>query len=192
MIRILLFLKFVLLTLPAVSCDCPTEIPFRNALNQYDLIFRGKVTDTLSNGTQGVAVFQPLAIYKGHPEERIRIKYDATSSCLMSFSPGEEWIIYASTDPYNRNAVHFCGHSRKYLSSAVAEDHYFPIRKCSFREEDSILLALLGPPSVIKKNVDPVKQRELRHPGRGTAIWYILAAMPVLIIAWFLLKKHLR
>lgn len=175
---------------PASSCDCDPLPEIRNAIHAYSLIFQGQVLDTLPGDGDAVAVFLVSRTYKGVRRDTVMIHYDAASSCLLSFAPGERWIIYSNPDKYRRHEVHFCGHSRKFISDSGAQDHYYASRLLTFVQEDSLLGSMLHP-TTEEFNTQEFPERTLEHPERGRAIWYILAAIPAFALILYLLKKLL-
>ena len=183
------FFQFIFLS--GFSCDCDPLTKLDTINCPYQLIFRGTVTDTLSKGEEGIAVFACTRLFLGDHKDTFRIKFDNASSCLMSFSPGEEWLIYAMTDIFKRSEVHFCGHSRKFISADKNQDYNYQVRGITFEEEAEFLARTFSANS--ENDPEPVfAERELEHPERGTAIWYILAAAPILLLLWWLLKKYLK
>src|ERR1043166_7108143 len=83
----------------ASACDCPPVRPLSKELcGGFNVIFRGKVTSVTPCDEKGnaVASFAITALYKGNCEKEIQVNFECMSSCMMSFAPGEEWIIYAN------------------------------------------------------------------------------------------------
>lgn len=183
-------LSILLFHLPTIACECYVLPDIRKSLDDYSLIFRGTVTKVMEQDRDAVALFEVLKVYKGKTKKQIPVNFDHVSSCMMSFSPGEEWIIYAKEDKFKRNNVDLCEHSRKNMGSDPARDHYFTGRMMSFQSEDSLLATLLQSEDFTETE-EKMKERELQHPERGTAIWYILAAIPAFALILYLLKKLL-
>ena len=97
-----------------LACKCPDLEPIStNFCENYDVIFYGKV-DSISqveDNRKNTVHFKIYNLYKGKLPSKANIYYDATSPCMMSFSPEEEWLIYAYYEKYNLLTVNICQHS---------------------------------------------------------------------------------
>src|SRR4051812_34424948 len=81
------------------ACECPPLSPVTKELcDHYDVIFFGRIDSVALCDTKGnaVAFFTIVELYKGNSEKRIKINFDCSSECLMSFAKNEEWLIYAN------------------------------------------------------------------------------------------------
>ena len=108
----------------AFACECPPIEPASKKIcEQYDVIFYGKVDSIIPCGTEGIgtAYFSIISLYKGSAEQHVSVDYDCTSSCMMSFAKGEEWIIYSVYQHFDLLTVSLCSHSRKKITDGSAD-----------------------------------------------------------------------
>jgi hypothetical protein len=134
-------LFFSFLSFLGNACECPAlEAISKNAFEKYDVIFYGKIDSIIpcSNSGIGTAFFSVINLYKGVAEQHVSVDYDCTSSCMMSFSKNEEWIIYCVYQRFDLLTVDLCSHSRKKISDG-SEDFYLVASGKSFEEENEFL-----------------------------------------------------
>lgn len=126
------------------ACKCkPTELTIVEC-RKFDLIFKCKieaVTDCQNN--RSIAEASILELYKGELTEKVNFSYDCASSCLMSFSKNETWLIYAKKNAQDQFEVSLCDRNRM-LFIKPEEDYYFTNTDISFEDEISYLKKNIG------------------------------------------------
>jgi hypothetical protein len=190
-----LFFLFYLLSSPCFSCECPPIEAFskKNSAT-YDVIFYGTVDSIVPCAASGIgtAFFNINSLYKGTAEKKVSVDYDCTSACMMSFSKGDEWIIYASYQGFNLLTVNICSHSRKRIS-AVSADFYTISSGRSFDEENTFLSKTFGILSFSVHNDLNDKQKEFQphneQPSAINKLWLLVISLSVMLIIYFISKK---
>ena len=189
--RFFLFLSILLLqTIFSFACICDPWKPLEKDQKQYNLIFQGTIVSIDTSGAQGVAKINVSKYFLGSGPSQLDLKYDNLSDCRVAFFPGEEWIIYGNYKTFGNHHVHFCSHSRIRLPDST--DYYFTERSMNFEKEIQNLESIYGSTitTLNENDTSEFPNRLLKHPERGTSIWYILAAIPVfLLILWYLKNR---
>jgi hypothetical protein len=177
------------------ACECPPIEPINKVLaDKYDVIFYGKVDSIVPCGTKGIgtAYFSIINLYKGHAEQHISVDYDCTSSCMMSFSKNEEWIIYAVYQRFDLLTVDLCSHSRK-RNSANETDHYQVSSGRSFEEENNFLKKILGLQVFSSHNELNDKQKDFKphndQPSALNKLALLIVSLLVMMIIYIISKK---
>lgn len=141
----ILFL-FLLFSKIIVACECPSiKAVSKEVCSNYDVVFSGKVDSISVCAVQGTAsvYFTINELFKGAVQQHVKIKFDCSSSCMMSFSENEEWLIYASYQQFDVLNVILCGHSRKFFNDA-SQDYYQVQAQRTFDQEKQFLKLTLG------------------------------------------------
>jgi hypothetical protein len=187
-----LALIWILLNLPAFACQCDSISTSLNkqTVSSYDLIFYGKVTKVASVQHTGLASFSIDKIFQGKSYQNIDLSFDNQSSCAMSFSPDEEWIVYAKYISYGHAEIVFCSPSRKKMSSNT-DDYYSMIHGKSFEDELIWLEKEFGIKELNRSSAESPR-RELLHPVGMERLWLYLGGLLGLALIWFLTRKFLR
>lgn len=184
-----LFIAIILLNCSVVySCDCP---PLQTLNKEYcessDLIFIGIIDSVSVCNEKAVAYFNVEELYKGKSFARCEINFDCSTSCQMSMSKGDRWIIYAYYAKYAVPEISFCGRSRKQFENSK-DDYYETTHQLSFIKEKETLTALLGVQPLLQCEETSGVQRELIKPKGFTVLWLLLFSVAGLTIMLYLGK----
>ncbi|MGQ0829074.1 MAG: hypothetical protein ACT4ON_11855 [Bacteroidota bacterium] len=179
----------------SLACQCPTLFLISKDLcEKYEVIFYGKVDSVSPCGTNGISTahFTIKELYKGIVEQHVQIDFDCSSSCMMSFSKGDEWIIYSIFQRFDLLTVNICGHSRKFFPGA-AQDVYQIASDRSFEQEKQYLTKILGIQSFIKKNELNEQQNDLAHQNKQPSgihkLLLLLASVLAMGIVYYVTRK---
>jgi len=182
----------------AFACECPPIEPASKKIcEQYDVIFYGKVDSIIPCGTEGIgtAYFSIISLYKGSAEQHVSVDYDCTSSCMMSFAKGEEWIIYSVYQHFDLLTVSLCSHSRKKITDGSA-DFYEAASQRTFSAETSFLETTLGIQPYASHNALNDKQKEMQphneQPSALNKLWLLLISLAVMAIIFIGSKKYFK
>ena len=157
-------------------------------------IFFGKVDSISPCATNGIsnAYFTIKELYKGNAPQQISIHFDCTSSCMMSFSKNEEWLIYAGYQRFDVVSVNLCSHSRKRFS-ADAQDFYLASSKRTFDQETEFLRTELGIQSFADTDTWNAKQQELKprneQPSNNNKLYLLGVSFGVMILIYIITRK---
>ena len=110
-----------------LACDCLANITgLSERINKNSNIFKGKVTNIVLSQDPGVQFgagynqiyFDEITNVKGVNDNKT-IYYTATNSatCGVSFTQGEEWIIYVTMGDDKKMNIGLCSPSSRYSSS---------------------------------------------------------------------------
>jgi len=188
---------FVLLLLSKLSfaCQCPPLSPISKDLcEKYEVIFYGKVDSVSPCGTNGISTahFTIIELYKGGVEQFVNVDFDCSSSCMMSFAKGDEWIIYSIFQRFDLLTVNLCGHSRKFFHDAAQDVNQITSER-TFEQEKQFLNKALGIQSFIKKNELNQQQNELAHentqPSAISKLLLLLASALVMGIVYYISRN---
>jgi len=193
----IILLFFFLSSFRMLACVCDSQMPIsKEQFENYDVIFYGKVDSLFieSTGT-AIVVFSVKELYKGNCEKEIRIIYDNSSSCMMTFELGAEWLIYASYQEFDKLKVHFCSHSRK-LFLANEKDIYLSNAGKTFEEEVLFLQTNLGIQKLIVRN-DLIKQQSdfkphNEQPSGSNKIILLVVSLVIMIIVYVITKNRTK
>lgn len=147
-----------------LACDCPPLSPLNaSTYDRYSVIFSGKVDSVSNCSTKGFskAFFTISDLFKGNSLQHVAVEFDCSSSCMMSFSKGDQWLIYAIYERFDELSVNLCGHSRK-QAAAGESDVYAATTGRSFDQEYQQLDHDLGKQAFLKENPLNDQQRELK------------------------------
>ncbi|MFL5764024.1 MAG: hypothetical protein ACJ77K_08795 [Bacteroidia bacterium] len=178
-----------------VACDCPPSPAVnKQEAQKYDVVFYGTVDSVF--GTEkadyGKAFFTVKELYKGNCPGRFTLNFEFASACMMSFSKGEEWIIYANYEKFDLLKTNFCGLSRK-LPSAGEQDLYAINGRPSFDNEELLLKASFGLQPFVKENEINKQHEEMgprnEQPSGNGKIILLLISLAVMGVVWYLTRK---
>lgn len=139
--RLFLFTILLFFTHILFACECPPFEPIsKDNISHYDIVFNGCVdsVSTCDSAGLGQVYFTINELYKGSVHCTLSLNFDCSSECLMSFTKGEEWLIYASYKKFDFLIINICSHSRKHLDND-ADDFYMMAAQRTFAEEKQFL-----------------------------------------------------
>ena len=168
------------------SCDCPPVGKIsKEQFDLYDVIFEGKADSVFKNS----AWFSINTLHKGNSTRKIKIFFDDSTDCRMSFAKGEDWIIYSNYIKFGVLAVNFCSRSRKKPETGKA-DLFAISNESSYDDEELFLKQNLGiTPFKKEREKDNFPERELIRPKGWMVIWLLLASLVFFIAFYFLSKR---
>jgi hypothetical protein len=190
-------LLFCLITLVefARACECPPIQPITEVTSKnYNAIFYGKV-DSITNRSEkgfGAAHFTITELYKGNLQQQVKLNFDNSSSCMMSFEKGEEWLIYAVYKNFNFLTVSLCSHSRKLFKEA-SEDFYQLNAQRTFNEEKEFLTTTLSIQPFAQENVLDEQREQFKphniQPEPMSKLLLVLVSLLVMVIIFLVTRK---
>lgn len=191
MYRISFFLFSLLIYTQTFACICDALPPIsEKQTERYKVIARGKVdsVDLEAN----MFYFNITELYKGAVESEIMITFDDSSSCMMSFEKGEEWLIYANYRNFDELSVSQCEHSRK-LFKNVADDYYQFNATRTFEEESDYLTTILGLKAFRTKTKINQLQTQFSHkniqPEPKKKLVLIAASLIIMVIIYLITRN---
>jgi hypothetical protein len=194
----ILFLVLNIISLISLSCECPPlEAVTKKSIDEYDVVFYGKVDSVVPCKTDGIGTvyFTVISLYKGSAQQHVSIDYDCVSSCMMSFSKNDEWIIYSMFQHFDLLTVNICGHSRKKITDG-SMDYYQVASQRSFEEENSFLENTFGTHAFASHNQLNDAQKEMQphneQPGALNKLWLLLISLGVMVLIYFVTKKFFK
>ena len=193
----ILFILFLTFVKFSIACDCP---PIKQTVEKqcenYAVIFEGTV-DSVSvvSGKNAYAYFSVINLYKGKAFEETRVLFDCSTSCQLSFTPNETWIIYADYYKYGALEVKFCSRSRKLFSDST-KDYYNSINGMSFKSELAFLQNNFGIHTVLSNNSIALQHEEeaqrLSHPSGVEALWLVGISFVVVTAFLYFFNKYFK
>lgn len=179
----------------ARACECDPIVPVsEEVLENYNVIFYG-VVDSVSSGEKSgtsVAYFKVDELYKGKLGRNVLLKFDGETDCMMSFSEGEKWLIYANFFRFDDLTVNICGHSRKFFEDS-ANDYYQLAAQRTFQEEKEYLEEKLKLQPIDNLNeINTLQQNFKPHntqPSGINKLWLLLCSFLVMVIVYFITRK---
>lgn len=190
-----IFFIFLFLSNLSFACQCPTLSPISKDLcNKYEVIFYGKVDSVSPCATNGISTahFTINELYKGEVEQHVKVDFDCSSACMMSFSESDEWIIYSIFQRFDLMTVNICEHSRKFFSDATLDIYEIASHR-TFEQEKQFLNKALGIQSFIKKNELNEQQNNMAHhntqPSAMNKLWLLLASAVAMGIVYYVTRK---
>lgn len=192
--RSLLSSFFVFISCHTFACECPALSPIsKEFCNGYDVIFYGAVDSVSKCDNKGFsfAFFTIKELYKGNAEKKIKVKFDCSSECLMSFEKGEEWIIYSKYEKFDLLKVVICEHSRKNFSDGT-QDIYLIAAHRTFEEEKIFLKTSFGLQKFILGNDLNKQQDQIGPHNEQPSNWGKLTLLVVSLLAMGLVYYFTR
>ncbi len=182
---LLTFPLFNFLTLSA--CECPPLKPLdKSYTDEFDLIFIGTVDSVSPCDKQAKAIFKVEKLFQGKSFEITEVYFDCSSSCQMSFTKGEQWIIYTNYAKYGIAEVDFCSRSRKkFINDSL--DYFVATHILTFADEEEQLKSTLGI-KTLKTESNTQLQHELIKPKGYTLLWLVGISFLLLFVALWLFK----
>ena len=178
----------------AFACKCASLAPIsEEACNKYNVIFTGRVDSVSACNDKGLSIahFTVDEVYKGSLVRQVKVEFDCSSSCLMSFSSGEVWLMYTNYEKFDLLTASLCSHTRKYFTEDT-QDIYALSTQQTFEQEKQLLKKILGV-QPFKETFQPsdVTGRNEQPSGTGKLVLLTIsfAAMAVVYFI-FRRKKH--
>lgn len=189
-INILTLLVF-LATNSAFACKCaPLPTVTKEACDGYNVIFSGHVDSVSACDDKGISIayFAIDELYKGNVMQNIKVEFDCSTSCLMSFSKGESWLMYTNYAKFDLLTVSLCSHTRKFFAEE-SQDIYALSAQQTFEQEKQLLKKTLGI-QPFKEIVQPgdVTGRNTQPSGMSKLI-LIAVSFTAMAVVYFILKR---
>lgn len=175
----------------ASACNCPPETADEKTMQSYDFVFYGKVVSVNTAREKATVTFSIVELYKGKSFAETTLEFDNTTDCQMSFTAGEEWLIYSKYVAYGTGRADLCSLSRK-KADAGGEDFYTVSHGMSFSEEQARLLKIFGKQALNEESQRNIPHHELLHPRGWQPVWLLACGVAVLFLFYYLVKKLLR
>jgi len=190
----ILFLFFLFPEL-IFACECPPIKPSSEEIfKNYDAIFMGKVDSVSACSSHGTstAYFFINELYKGSVQQHLKVTFDCSSDCMMSFSKDEEWIMYATFQRFDLLVVNLCSHSRKLFTDA-SQDYYQIAAQRTFEEEKQFLKSALGIHSFAQNDIQSQQQTDIKsdneQPSGINKLWLLLISFATMAIVYFITRN---
>jgi len=191
----ILYFLFLFSFKTITACECPpiqaiTEVTSKN----YNVIFYGKVDSVTNSSEKGfnTAHFTIAELYKGNVQQQEKLNFDNSTSCLMSFSKGEEWLIYATYKNFDFLTVSICGHSRKFFKEA-SQDFYELNAGRTFNEERDFLKTTLHTQTFATVNELNEQHEQFKphniQPEPMNKLWLVFISLLAMVIIYFVTRK---
>ncbi len=180
------------------ACECPSLKPIDKKLSdKYDVIFFGKVDSVSRCEKDGIstAYFTINKLYKGAVNEFVKVDFDCVSPCLMSFSRGDEWLVYTTYQRFDLMTVNICEHSRKLVGDAT-QDVYQLAAQRTFEQEKQFLLSVFGVQPFVKSNDLNRQQANLKphndQPSAINKLILLLVSFLAMLVVYVVSKKYFK
>ena len=191
------FIFFILLFISGslFACECKTLQPISKELcKNYNVIFYGKVDSIGICRPDGIstAYFTIVELYKGPVANHVKVDFDCTSACLMSFAKGDEWLMYTTFQRFDLITVNICDHSRK-LFSEESQDVYQLAAHRTFDEEKLFLKNSFGLQEFVKYNELNAIHEQMgarnEQPSNWNKLWLLLISFSVMGLVYYITRK---
>lgn len=193
----ILSIVFLLFALQGFACECSPISPITKELaTAYDVFFYGRVDSVSTCNAEkerAIAYFSIIELYKGTVAKQVKINFDCSSECLMSFMTDEEWLIYARYTKFDYLNISICEHSRKKFNSGE-QDIYLMDLKRTFEEEIAFLKTTFGIQSfaeltVLNNSATDTARHNTQPSGTGKIILLLISLVVMAGIYFFTRKK---
>ncbi|MCX6296718.1 MAG: hypothetical protein NTX97_11765 [Bacteroidetes bacterium] len=191
----ILSLVLILFSFYGFACECPPSSPISKELCQnYDVIFYGMVDSVTPCNSKGfsTAFFTITELYKGNAEKNVKIDFDCSSACMMSFSKGEEWLIYSKYVKFDQLKVTFCEHSRKKYNDD-SQDVFLIAAQRTFEKEKEFLKTTFGLQYFIHGNDINKQENEIGprndQPSAYGKLILLLVSVSAMGIVYYVTRK---
>jgi hypothetical protein len=176
-----------------MACECAPNLPVSKEIaKSYTVIFKGRVDSVSLCNNDGLAItyFTINELYKGAVQQNIKIYFDCSSPCMMSFNKNDEWIVYANYMRFNQLTILLCSHSRKFIED-LKQDYYAVSAGRTFEEEVTFLQHTLSTQPFIKEkeNIQDVLQPHNLQPSGQNKIFLLIVSISAMIIIYFISRK---
>ncbi|MSP68786.1 MAG: hypothetical protein EXR20_00790 [Bacteroidetes bacterium] len=184
---LLLFLFFICET-SLLACDCKIGPISELTIENEELIFLGKVVAISGCDVVAKVNFQVTELYRGKCFEETAVEFDCSSDCLMSFVPGQTWLIFANYKKYGEPKVKFCSYSRQQFELNQA-DYNSAVHGMGFQEERDWLKIKFGLQALNINNKGLQQHHTNIRPAGLQFLWYIGLGLVVLAGLYFIGRK---
>ena len=192
-IKIVLFFIFFS-NIQGYSCDCAPQKTFNkeNIESTYKVAFLGKVTALTNHDGRPFIRFEVMEPYIGKIQKETEI-LDPNSDCSISFTVGEEWLVYGNYHEFGIAETNICTRSRKHFTSD-STDYFKATFGTTFDSDKEFLRKTFGVQPFLIKNKDEelLSHRELIKPKGFEMVWMILIGTVFLTIFSFVFKKYFK
>jgi hypothetical protein len=186
-----LLLIFFLPRTNVSACDCVSNPVNLETIKSAELIFMGEVVAISGCDGTAKATFSVKELFRGKTFANETVEFDCSSSCQMSFLPGETWLIYATYKKYGESEVNFCSLSRKKFSNE-SDDYYTATHQMNFTEEQEWLKKNLGLQQLNEKEPEAEQHHENIRPEGYQMLWYLGGGLLAVIAFYFIGRKFLK
>jgi hypothetical protein len=193
--RNFIIFSLLLISASAFACECKTLEPISKELSEkYNVVFYGKVDSVGICRGDGVstAYFTISELYKGAVAHNVNVDFDCSSACLMSFSRGDEWLMYTAFQRFDLLTVNICDHSRK-LFSEETQDVYQLAAHRTFEEEKLFLKNTFGLQEFVKYNELNAIHEQMgarnEQPSNMNKLWLLLISFSVMGLVYYITRK---
>lgn len=176
------------------ACECPVLEPIsKDNISRYDIVFDGRVDSVSTCDSVGLAqvYFTINELYKGSVYCTLSLNFDCSSECLMSFTKGEEWLIYASYKKFDFLAINLCSHSRKHFDND-AEDFYMMAAQRTFAEEKQFLKENMSAAACLSEE-NAVLETDIgmhnKQPSGLNKILLLIISLAAMVVVYIVTKK---
>lgn len=177
------------------ACECPPIQPITEVTSKnYNVVFYGVVDSVKPSSEKGfnTAFFTIEELYKGNVRQQVKVNFDNSSSCLMSFAKGEQWLIYAIYKNFDVLNVSICGHSRKFFK-ITTEDFYQLNAQRTFNDEKDFLRTTLKIQPFAKVNQLNEQREQFKphniQPEPLNKLLLMFVSLIAMIIIFFVTRK---
>ena len=191
----LIFLALLTFSIRATACKCGSLLPINGEeAKRYDVIFFGKVDSVLTCDTTGTAIAYLTIeeLYKGNSKQKTFVNFDCSSDCMMSFTKGDEWLIYGIYKRFGLVSVSLCDHNRKHMPDNE-QDFYEATAQRTFDQEKAFLNTTFGIQPFIQDENWNKQQEELKprneQPTDTSKIVLLLVSFGAMIIIYIITRK---
>lgn len=195
--KTILISLFIFISSIGFACECNSLSPISKELSKnYDVIFYGIVDSVgaCNNDTErAIAYFTITELYKGNAGNQVKINFDCSSECLMSFAADEEWIIYAKYSKFDFLNVSICDHNRKKFNVGE-EDIYLIDSKRTFEKELEFLKTTFAvketeEPIVVNNTVADVGRHNEQPTSFGKMLLLLISVLAMVVVYFVTRKK---
>jgi hypothetical protein len=180
------------------ACNCPPIKPIdAEWCKKYDVIFFGKVDsiEKCSINGKSKVYFSLSKLYKGAVQPKAFLEFDCSSSCMMSFTINEEWLIYSTYQKFDLLGLNICSHSRKKFATAE-QDYYLASSQRKIEDEMQVLNELLGEKTFATENNLNQMQSALKpvneQPSGISKLILLLVSLSAMLLVAMIVKLKKR
>jgi hypothetical protein len=191
MIRVLTIALALLLSPALFACKCAMPPFSEETVKPYEFVFYGKVVAVSGCDKTAKVKFTIIELFRGKSFETTELEFDCASDCQMSFSPGEEWLIYSNYENYGQARVELCSFSRKKIDGETGDYNAFN-NGMSFADEKKWLEEKLGVQKLNEKDMIDRPHHENARPEGMNVVWTMLIGFAILGVFYFVVRKFIR
>jgi hypothetical protein len=188
--RALITIILLISAIAAFACKCK-EAPALTIgyARSFDLVVIGIIDSVEACDKNSFAHIKVDKLIEGNANEKVRIKFDCSSSCQMSMQKGDQWVFYASREKENLYKVQICDRNRKKFANP-SEDYNQVSLGNSFDQEVEFLTSQVGVRNILKEEgAKDVTQRENLQTSLLNKLILVLISVIVFAGIIFFVKK---